>query len=215
MRESKRKNRSLSRQPAKKERYDLVLIVCEGEKTEPNYLQGLVEYEKLSSVNIHIEHTDGKSAPINVVNKAITLYQQRLTENNPDTLFDKVYCIFDRDQHSTFDSATQKAKSYQPKFETIHSYPSFEYWYLCHFKSSRALITTSKNCESLVNQEWKKVFQKDYRKSQLGIYQQLKSRQTIAIQHAKFAEQDAKSTDELNPSTQVHHLIEYLLNLKK
>ena len=33
-------------------------------------------------------------------------------EKNPSTLFDKVYCLIDRDEHAKFDAAVHKAKTY-------------------------------------------------------------------------------------------------------
>lgn len=52
---SKRKsNRNLSRRTAQKEPYQMILIVCEGEKTEISYFKDLIKVEKLSSVNITI-----------------------------------------------------------------------------------------------------------------------------------------------------------------
>lgn len=34
--------------------YDRVLIVCEGEKTEPNYFNELKDYYKLNSANVEV-----------------------------------------------------------------------------------------------------------------------------------------------------------------
>ena len=53
----KRKSReaeSLRRQAAKRAPYDVVLIVCKGEKTEPYYFKGLREHLQLSNANIVI-----------------------------------------------------------------------------------------------------------------------------------------------------------------
>jgi hypothetical protein len=51
--------RSYRRRPAVREPYDVVLIVCEGEKTEPGYLQGLKNAYRLSSANITIVPGEG------------------------------------------------------------------------------------------------------------------------------------------------------------
>jgi hypothetical protein len=52
MRISKKKTTHLNRRTAQRESYDLVLIVCEGQETEPNYLESLREHVDLSSVNV-------------------------------------------------------------------------------------------------------------------------------------------------------------------
>ena len=42
----------LERRKAKRESYDKVLIVCEGEKTEPNYFNELINFYKLNTANV-------------------------------------------------------------------------------------------------------------------------------------------------------------------
>ncbi len=45
---------SLKRKRAKRSPYDMVLIVCEGEKTEPNYFRALIDDLQLNTANIVI-----------------------------------------------------------------------------------------------------------------------------------------------------------------
>ena len=56
------------RGPAR-EPYDLVLIVCEGTKTEPFYFDGLRVAERLSSANIKVTPAVG-SDPMSIVQYA-------------------------------------------------------------------------------------------------------------------------------------------------
>lgn len=51
-----RSRKSLKRPGPKREPYDRVLIVCEGEKTEPNYLKEMIAHFQLSSANVAIVH---------------------------------------------------------------------------------------------------------------------------------------------------------------
>ena len=95
---------SFNRHSPKFEEYDLVLIVCEGEKTEPNYFKQLIQEERLSSANIVITGECG-SDPVSVVKHSIALYKERKKEKNPATLYDRVYCVIDRDSHSNFSKA--------------------------------------------------------------------------------------------------------------
>ena len=48
----KRKTESLRRKKAMKDPYDVVLIVCEGKKTEPNYFSEMKKAFRLSNANI-------------------------------------------------------------------------------------------------------------------------------------------------------------------
>jgi hypothetical protein len=87
---------------AKRKSYDLVLIVCEGEKTEPNYFEELRDALHLSTANIEVVGECG-SAPINVVDAAIAKY-------NKNTDYDLMYCVFDKDRHPSYKQALQKIK---------------------------------------------------------------------------------------------------------
>ena len=210
---SKRKNHDLKRQPPKKESYDLVLIVCEGEKTEPYYFKDLMNVEKLSSVNISVISGEG-SDPVSVVNTAIK-EQKKQEKYLP---FNTVYCVIDRDKHPNFNQAIDKANANGIKI--IASYPSFEYWYICHFNCYRSPIISTgnksagENCVSLLNEYWKEFFKKDYTKNQANLYALLLGKLETAVRHAKIGLQQAQDEGELNPSTQVYELVDYLRNIK-
>lgn len=210
---SRKQNRNLNRSSAQKDAYDLVLIVCEGEKTEPYYFKDLMRMEKLSSVNISVIPSNG-SDPVSVVDTAIEKREQQAKYLS----FDAIYCIIDRDKHPNFNQAIDKAKANDIKI--IASYPSFEYWYICHFYLYRApiLATGNKsagdNCVSILNEYWKKVFKKDYAKNQDGLYALLLDRLEVAIKNAQNGLKQAQGEGELNPSTQVYELVDYLRKIK-
>lgn len=210
---AKRKTRDLSRKAPKREAYKTVLIVCEGTETEKRYFESLINHEKLSSVNIQICPGKG-SDPKSVVETALNI----MDEQSKYLDFDEMYCVIDRDTHKTFDEAKQLAKS--NNIQLIISYPSFEYWYLCHFIYSRAPIIKSgnnsagDNCVSLLNAKWIEEFREQYDKAKSGIYVMLLSKLDDAIKNATKALNDSQETGELNPSTRVHELVEKLRNIK-
>ena len=90
-----RKTETLRRKMAKRAPYDVVLIVCEGKKTEPNYFSGLRRELRLSNVNIKILNKTIGSDPLSVVNSAIAEFKK-------DQGYDMIYCVFDKDKHTTF-----------------------------------------------------------------------------------------------------------------
>lgn len=216
---SKRKSPKLKRSAAKREPYELILIVCEGSETEPNYFENLRETEGLSSVNVQITGESGSDS-MSVINYAIKVYEDREKEKNPSTLYDKVYCVIDRDSHANFDNAINKSRGYN-YITLIKSYPSFEYWYLCHFVYSRASISRSgnrsagDNCVKTLEKHWQSKFGASYTKNRKGIYRNLNGSLDQAVINSKKALKDAKASDEMNPSTEVHSLVEYLLKIKK
>lgn len=206
---------SLGRKVAKRQPYEYVLIVCEGEKTEPNYLRELIAIEQLSSANVVI-YGDGGSAPINVVNDAIARF-----EANPE--YDRVYCVFDRDTHASYFDALNKLnattlskkvggkRAGEARLEAITSVPCFEYWVLLHFEFTTApfqnydaLRPRLRRCPGLT----------DYDKGRLGLYTDLKPRQADALRHAERANAAARDSSTDNPTTQIHRLVRELCALR-
>ena len=80
-----RKAELLRRRRAMKAPYDVILIVCEGEKTEPNYFTELKKALRLSNANVRI--CGRGSDPLSVVDFAIETFRQ-------EQEFDRVYCVF-------------------------------------------------------------------------------------------------------------------------
>lgn len=134
---SRRKAHKLERKREFLEPYDLILIVSEGEETEPNYFNRMIIREKLSSANVKVTGKCG-SDPVSVVKHAIKLFEERESEINSERKFDEVYCLIDRDEHHNFNDAINRINQYNQKLSKnliipILSYPCFEFWYICHF----------------------------------------------------------------------------------
>jgi len=125
-----RKAELLRREIARRDPYERVLIVCEGEKTEPNYFKWLRERFRLNRANVVIADKKGGLDPKSLVEYAIEEY-------NKDKDFDHVYCVFDKDKHTTYQAALDKIQSVRfrgkTKIHAIASVPCFEFWLLLHF----------------------------------------------------------------------------------
>ncbi len=223
---SKRPSKSsLKRGKQLREEYELIAIVCEGTKTEPFYYDDVKKVERLPSANIFVTGDCG-SDPLSVVRHGIHLYEKSVAEKNPSTLYDIVFCVIDRDAHQTFNAALDCALQYNRKKNKaiilpIKSYPSFEIWYLFHFLYTRQVFvktptkSAGQRCKEALNIEWKKVFKEDYEKFHSDIYKKLKSKNLVVdgIKNATLALADAKKTNEMNPSTEAHLLLEFLLSI--
>ncbi len=193
------KSNDLSRNKPKREPYKNILIVCEGEKTEIKYFKDLMLHEKLTSVNIKIISAK-HSNPDYVVKEAIKEKGKRE--------FNKTYCVIDRDSHENFDKAKKS------NIDMIISYPCFEYWYLCHFRNCRSDMN-SEECISVLNKEWQDRFLGDYSKNIEKLYSKLKEKLDFAIDNATHSLAEAQKDERMNPSTQVHILVNYLRNIRK
>jgi hypothetical protein len=134
---------ALRRRQAKRKPYDKVLIVCEDEKSAVYYFKEVKDYYEINTANVEIDGSCD-SAPKSVVEHAIKRYK---SEAKTDNGFDRVFCVIDKDNHSTYSKAIELCAKQKPKdvFYCIPSVPCFEYWLLLHFKNStRPYYATSK-----------------------------------------------------------------------
>lgn len=206
-----RKARELERKKAKKSPYERVLIVCEGAKTEPNYFAALRDKLRLNRQNVVIADKRKGLDPKRLVDYA-------LEEFGSDPDFDRVYCVFDKDKHTTYSAALSQIRSKQLKggasLHSIISIPCFEIWLLIHFiystRSYEAPLDNS-NAE-LVIADLKK-YLPNYEKGSKSILDKLSGKIETAIEHATRLEKFHETSGTDNPSTKVHLLVQYLQEL--
>ena len=200
---------NLSRREAQKDPAARVLIVCEGKKTEPTYFSDLKREYRLTAASVKIA---GEGAdPQTVVAKA---NERQEAEKRAGDSYDRVYCVFDRDEHQSFDAACGDAARHG--FQLARSWPCFEYWLLLHFKSGRSPYArngTGSAADNCIN-DLKKYFP-SYTKSAEGIFTALQSKLDVAVANARATLRDAKATNDHNPSTEIHRLVEYLKSLSQ
>jgi len=206
--------KDLLRKLKKKSPYDRVLIVSEGSKTEPNYFQDMIDCLKLNTANVEVDGKSG-SSPISVV-----IYAKRrcADERRKGNAFDRVFCVFDKDTHTSYIPALDVIKTTRPKnvFQAINSVPCFEYWLLLHFKFTTkpfSLSGSRSSCDYLVRDL--KEYLNDYSKGASGLYKKLKDKTAEAISRSKRALDQAREAGTDNPTTHIHELVEYLSKLKE
>lgn len=212
-----RASEALLRKRRERERNKRYLIVCEGTKTEPLYLQEMLNHLRIRPQVVRVAPNDG-SSPDRVVAHALALYaEDELTGD----AFDQVYCVFDRDRHSTFDAAVQRTKDLTASgkpFSAITSTPCFEVWLLLHFRYSDQPFYPAgkKSMGDQVVSALKSMpgFAK-YGKGQKGIYAQLADRLTDALSHAERLRKNGAAMGNINPSTDVDELVKAIQGLQK
>ncbi len=207
-----RQAKDLKRSQEKRAPYDKVLIVCEGEKTEPIYFRELRDFYRLNTANIEVSGDCG-SAPVSVVNKAKELYRKE----QRNISFDRVYCVFDKDTHDSYEEALLAIKTAKPvrTFFAVNSVPCFEFWLLLHFVyTTQPFYGTvgAKSAADQVQDELKKYII-NYAKGDHEIFEKLVNQLPQAIQYSKKVLQVAKESRTDNPSTLIHELVEYLQSL--
>lgn len=206
-----------------KNRYsgDIVLIICEGTQTEPNYLIELKDFLSLDNAAIHIVPSEG-SAPNSVVKHAKSAIKEACNKGNP---YSKIYCVMDKDQHPTYTSALQTIKDFnesaRKKCNTIicpiTSVPCFEYWILMHYSQSTQNFGTSGHspCGQLISTALK-THVEGYEKADRAFAKKLISeRLETARQNSAITYKAAQSAGTDDPSTKVHLLVDELEHLKE
>ncbi|MGK7346067.1 MAG: RloB family protein [Candidatus Nitrospinota bacterium M3_3B_026] len=208
-----RQARELRRRKPRREPYAKVLIVCEGEKTEPNYFKGLKDYYRLNSANVEICGEECGSDPVSIIEHAKELYDK---EGAGDP-FDRVYCVFDKDNHTNYAQAVDAINRVAPKntFFAITSVPCFEYWLILHFiytTKSYSAMSGKSACFQLTSAL--KKYLPDYDKGQRDVFSSLEDKLETAKANAVKAFKAAQSADTDDPSTRVHELVDFLQNIK-
>ena len=196
---------SYSRRAPERESYDFVLIVCEGEKTEPNYFEGLKRAWGLSNANIRVLSA-GASDPLSLVRFALTEMRSRD--------YDRAFCVFDKDAHAGFEQALQEiAQSPQGRrgrFKGIVSWPCFEVWVLLHFVKTTKVFPA---CDYVIREIAK--YYGEYEKGVKNVFDALTDKIDTAIANADHLENHNRSTKSNNPATTIHTLVKYLRGLKQ
>lgn len=206
-----RSARTYRRKEEVRESYDVVLIVCEGKKTEPEYFEGLKRAYRLSSANIKVVPGDGND-PVSIVKHAIAEYRKGG--------YDRAFCVFDRDGHVNYQQALDRIAASslgkRGRLEAITSVPCFEVWILLHFAYSTAPFMKTGNrsaCDSVIGAV--RVHLPKYKKAMTGVFERLEPHTDRSVTHAERLARHNRNTASDNPATKVHELVKYLRELKK
>ncbi len=191
------------------------LIVCEGEKTEPNYFKAFPK--QVGKIVYDIEFDGGGISTLKVVEKAIDL-----RDKSPQK-YDRVWAVFDKDcfKPNSFNSAILKAKA--NNIECAWSNEAFELWYLLHFHNRVTPMERGKYqkaIEEAINNNKKRGEMKfTYKKNDLAMYALLNEHgnQDLAIKWAKELDENitGQNFSSYNPNTRVYKLVEELIGKSK
>ncbi|MBI5651282.1 MAG: RloB domain-containing protein [Chloroflexi bacterium] len=169
------------------------LIVCEGEKTEPNYFK---------SFRVPKQVVDVKGYGFNTV----ALVEKALELKNQGN-YDQIWCVFDKDSFPVehFNRAITLAK--QNGIAVAYSNEAFELWYLLHFNYYDTAIGRDDYIQKL-----SELLGYKYKKNSDLIYEEIQRYQITAIRNArKLLEQYIPPNPAYDkPSTTVHLLVEQL-----
>jgi|SRR6185437_1711880 len=207
----KEKNRAIEF----KEKRVYFLIICEGEKTEPNYFIGLKKDLPVGTLVIADMTIEGTGKNTESLVDFTIKFRKKSNQK-----FDRVWAVFDRDSFTEkqFNNAIIRAGA--NKINCAWSNEAFELWFLLHFQFVNHGMPRQ-DYQSYFEREVTRVSKRDYayKKNDINTYLILKQYgdQKQAIAWAK--ELKAQFSDQKhaghNPCTLVYLLIEELFNPEK
>lgn len=169
------------------------LIVCEGEKTEPNYFRGF----RVPREVVEIRGLDDNT--VRLVEKAVELKK--------NGRYNQTWCVFDRDSFPAAHFNAALALAREEKIQVAYSNEAFELWYLLHFHFYDMAIHRHAYIDKLIA-----LLGHRYEKNSDAIYEKLEPRQPDAIRNAQtlLAQYPAPNPEKDNPSTTVYLLVQEL-----
>lgn len=203
--------RERERKPARRKPHldpkPVILVVCEGEVTEPQYLRGFRHAFQNPRVQVVVSTQHG--VPKTVVEIAKELKEQAENaakrEDDENALLDSVWAVFDVDDHPKINDAVQQANA-----NGIHlaiSNPAIELWLLLHFTDFAA-----GRHRAFVRGELRK-FITGYNKG-VDFVKHYSKGYADAVSRAKRLDETARTlgngNHQQNPSTGFYRLTEYI-----
>jgi threonine dehydrogenase-like Zn-dependent dehydrogenase len=183
-----------------------VLVICEDAKSGKSYLEDAYRHFQ-AKVFVEFAH-NSKNDPRNIVNQAIKRQGK----------YDCVFCAIDRDTHETFDEAIKLIKTHK-KVKIIASYPCFEFWLLLHFGYRHRVPYMASGKDSAADLVIKELRTyacfKNYSKGNVqDLFKlMLTNGFTEARRIAPKVLNEAIASGEMNPSTQLHELLDFFETL--
>jgi hypothetical protein len=187
-------------------------MVCEGKKTEPNYFEEIRQKARLSNAHIHVLGSNFGTDPISVVRYAEEVFVEK------GGAFERVYAIFDRDDHQNYEAAISMATAKSGAlindekepviFQAIVSVPCFELWLLLHYVSVTAFVPRDRVLRQL------REHISGYEKGMTGVFTLLESVLRDALTRAKRLQSRNSKIPGDELYTDVHELVELLTSIK-
>nr|WP_199741426.1 RloB family protein [Prevotella sp. OH937_COT-195] len=191
----------LSRRQGVREIKQSFLIVCEGEKTEPDYFKAF----RMTAATI--KAVGQAMNTMTLVNKAINI---READQKRKRVYDQCWVVFDKDDFLAKDFNQAILLAEKNGFHVAYSNQAFEYWFLLHYNLYTGTIHRNQYKDMLT-----RLTGMPYSKSEgygAVMYNLLLSRQQQAISNAEtvLAEISHGNPAEEESSTTVQRLVSEL-----
>jgi hypothetical protein len=212
--------RDLRRLAARRAPFERILIVSEGEKTEPHYFREIRNEYRLSTANVEVLPSADGTEPLQIVEYAEKIFKNGDRRKQIEArAFDRIFAVFDRDAHVTYHEGLAKAASLdnrlknsqnQPvRFHACASVPNFELWLLLHFEDVQAPLHRNEIYRRL------KQHLTNYDKGQAGYWEKTKQYLDIATKRAQARANATSAHHGTEPFTGIYELVNLLIKLRE
>lgn len=115
-----------------------ILVVTEGTRTEPQYVEGLDRYLRSKGATAVVKTVSVGKDPLKVVQKCV---EKRDASEQNDKGYDECVCLVDVDEHQTLSAAVQLAE--REEIRLLISNLKFEAWLRWHVEDKRSAHTSA------------------------------------------------------------------------
>jgi hypothetical protein len=184
-----------------------ILIVGEGQKTEPNYFRALREEPAVQdrfAITIKGAHGFDQEA----------VMKETIKFKGADD-YDEVWCVLDVEGPSKADNlAAACTLAAEHRIKLFLSNPSIEVWFLLHLVKQARPYLDGGAAEAELNRHWRQHFNRDYAKSDREIYRRLRDLLPTGVQNARWVletHHQGTASKDCNSSTEIYRLILILM----
>jgi hypothetical protein len=197
-----------------------ILIVTEGQNTEPLYLKTLAAHWSLHP-HVTTIAPGGEGIPANLVSKALKVQKERDAADKAGELaynqlagFDGTWIVFDT-EHAARQNRLEDGLKLAEKHDirVAHSTPCFEFWLALHYALQTPPMETCKQACAFFERvaKLKKSSYSKEKGAASGLINKLICLVPTAVRNAELlAAQQAMDIFPANPSTSVHSLVRSL-----
>lgn len=207
-RQVRKAERKLARRKASRKGMPAILVVCEGQETEPNYIRGLCEHLSINLAAVRIEAGDRTTDPAGLVRRAQKLFRD-------DGGYDRVFVVCDGDLPGlTVAKQVAQGRLRNKAGETttvqvIATHPCFEFWLLLHFEYSAAPRSAAEAGRDL------RAYLTAYGKAEPRIFEMVAGGLDRACAHAARLKQELARFDATTPDTDMGEFVAQLIGMKR
>jgi hypothetical protein len=208
VRKPRRKNGRNISLPKVQKSDDIILIICEGQKTEPRYFKSLLKELRIPSSRVELLDKKSGMTPLTLVK---TVFDKKKDyEKLTEVSVDEVWCVFDHEgchKDPRFEDAVRYANDHD--LQLAVSYPCFEYWILLHFKKTTKAFA---NCRDVI--KVLKSYIPSYNKAEID-FENLYPRIKKAVVHAVEVRKYNEDINKMCPATYVDLLVRRINSLAR